>query len=142
MARPIPNAYPHSHTKAVVYTYCPRKEENDSEDVTHCWLPLLSRQLPYKVQSSTWLNFLVCTILKTIWDFNMLNTFLPFPYNILRLRYITYGLDYSKQHLHNTLSIQSNFILITSHYPHDNASNQLSLQLLLALQITSDFFLT
>ena len=72
----------------------------------------------------------------------MLNTFLPFPYNILRLRYITYGLDYSKQHLHNTLSIQSNFIIITAHYSRDKASNQFSLQLLLALQITSDFFLT
>src|SRR6218665_3562067 len=105
-------------------------------------LLLLSRRRPYKVHIPTWLNFSECTILKTIWDFNMLNTFLPFPYNILRLRYITYGLDYSKQHLHNTLSIQSNFILITSHYPHDNASNQFSLQLLLALQITSDFFLT
>src|SRR6218665_418950 len=142
MARRMPNAYPPSHTKAVVYTYYPRKEESDSEDVTHRRLLLLSRRLPYKVHIPTWLNFSECTILKTIWDFNMLNTFLPFSCNIVRLRYITSCLDYSKHHLHNTLSIQSNFIIITAHYSRDKASNQFSLQLLLALQITSDFFLT
>src|SRR6218665_1208385 len=142
MARRMPNAYPPSHTKAVVYTYYPRKEKSDSEDVTHRRLLLLSRRLPYKVHIPTWLNFSECTILKTIWDFSMPNTFLPFPYNILRLRYITSSLYYSKYHLHNTLSIQPNFIIITAHYPHDNASNQFSQQLLLTLQITSDYFLT
>src|SRR6218665_4009943 len=157
MARRMPNAYPPSHTKAVVYTYYPRKEKSDSEDVTHRRLLLLSRRLPYKVHIPTWLNFSECTILKTIWDFNMLNTILPFPCNILRLRYITSCLDYSNityttPYQYNLISSSLHHIilmtmhLINSHYnsylPYKLPLTSSLLNLIITIQYKVNYILT